>query len=89
MDIARDMDIIFSATELYFKAKALMLDDLPKPSDWIYYPHEMKKKWQDKKTELIKTGNYDAKTPLVLYMEIMMKWVNNHHMMRPEHSNSL
>ena len=89
IDDVQNLAILCSATEMYFRAKSLMMDDLPKPIDWIYYPGDTQQKWEQKKAELIQAGNYDSKTPLVIYMEIMMKWINNHHLIKPTHSNSL
>ena len=74
----KEFDIIFLATELYFKAKQLVFKDIASPYHWIISPKEHVQAWESKKKELIASDNYDANNPMVQYCEIMCKYVKQH-----------
>ena len=73
-----EYDMIFAATENYFKCKQMHYPNLPKPLDWLAEDKYYNEKWRLKKAELIACDNYDPKCPLATYCELMFKWTQVH-----------
>lgn len=76
----QEYDMIFTATENFFKCQQLHYPNLPKPLDWLAAAKHYNERWAAKKAELIACKNYDQNSPLVIYCEIMQKWTQVHKM---------
>jgi len=88
-NITQEIEIIFLATELWFKARQIGEFEIVKPFDWLYNPTEHYHNWKDKKRQLIDCNNYDKNTPLIQYCEIMAKYVEQHKLVKTQSSPSL
>ena len=74
----QEYDMIFLATENFFKCQQLHYPNLPKPLEWLADAKYYNEKWLHKKAELVACKNYDIDNPLCSYCEIMQKWSQLH-----------
>ena len=88
-NITQEIEIIFLATELWFKARQIGEFEIQKPFDWLYNPNEHYANWKDKKRQLIDCNNYDKDSPLVQYCEVMSKYVEQHKLVKSQSTTSL